>query len=165
MEKGARVGFLVVSFYYMRSSREPWLEQLMEQFSEKIKHFIPFQIIPIKTDTSSRAEKARKKLYEEKVLLAKMEKYDVTFLLDEHGKSFKNSIQFSSVVAPVLLSHKRVAIVVGGAYGVTDIVKSRATYKISLGALTLNHHIAIAVTLEQLYRALAIEGGCPYHNI
>ena len=55
-------------------------------------------------------------------------------------------------------------VLIGGAFGVSEEVKSRANWRVNLSPMTLNHHVAAIVGLEQLYRALAINKNLPYHN-
>ncbi len=54
--------------------------------------------------------------------------------------------------------------IIGGAYGVNEEVKKRADLKVSLSAMTMNHIMAQAVSLEQIYRAFTIIKNLPYHN-
>jgi 23S rRNA (pseudouridine1915-N3)-methyltransferase len=56
------------------------------------------------------------------------------------------------------------ALVVGGAYGLTPELTGRATARWSLGPLTLPHELARVVVLEQWYRAWTILRGEPYHK-
>jgi len=56
------------------------------------------------------------------------------------------------------------AFVIGGAYGLSDAILSRATHTLSLGAMTLPHELARLVLTEQLYRAGTINRGEPYHK-
>jgi len=57
-----------------------------------------------------------------------------------------------------------VALVIGGAYGVTPELSQRAASRWSLGPLTLPHELARVVVLEQWYRAWTILRGEPYHK-
>jgi 23S rRNA (pseudouridine1915-N3)-methyltransferase len=57
-----------------------------------------------------------------------------------------------------------VALVIGGAYGVTPELTRRASSRWSLGPLTLPHELARVVVLEQWYRAWTILRGEPYHK-
>jgi len=55
--------------------------------------------------------------------------------------------------------------VIGGADGVDDLVRAKAGACWSLSKLTLPHQLARALVLEQLYRALTIIQGHPYHRV
>ena len=57
-----------------------------------------------------------------------------------------------------------VALVIGGAYGLSEAVKKRADLLLSLSGLTLTHQMARLLLCEQLYRGLTILRNEPYHN-
>jgi 23S rRNA (pseudouridine1915-N3)-methyltransferase len=57
-----------------------------------------------------------------------------------------------------------VACLLGGAEGLAPEALARADRKISLGPLTLPHGLARIVLAEQLYRAMTILAGHPYHR-
>lgn len=57
-----------------------------------------------------------------------------------------------------------VAFVIGGAFGVTEGVRSAAWTQLSLAPWTLPHELARLVLAEQLYRAGTIARGEPYHK-
>ncbi len=59
---------------------------------------------------------------------------------------------------------QRTAFVIGGAEGLDRAVLAGARERLSLGAITLPHQLARVVAAEQLYRALAIRAGLPYHR-
>jgi len=59
---------------------------------------------------------------------------------------------------------QNVAFAIGGAYGLGDAVKRRATRRLSLAPWTLPHELARLVLAEQLYRAGTISRGEPYHK-
>lgn len=62
------------------------------------------------------------------------------------------------------LAPQRTAFVIGGAEGLAPAVLERAEVSLSLGALTLPHQLARVVAAEQIYRALTINRGLPYHR-
>ncbi len=59
---------------------------------------------------------------------------------------------------------QRTAFVIGGAEGLAPSVLQRAELSLALGAMTLPHQLARVVAGEQLYRALTINRGLPYHR-
>lgn len=54
--------------------------------------------------------------------------------------------------------------IVGGAYGLSDDARQRCRTLLGLGPMTLPHELARVVLLEQLYRAMTILRGHPYHH-
>lgn len=59
---------------------------------------------------------------------------------------------------------QRTAFAIGGAEGFAPEILDRADAVVSLGPLTLPHQLARVVAAEQLYRALTINRGLPYHR-
>ena len=57
-----------------------------------------------------------------------------------------------------------IACVIGGPDGLDPKVRQRADLVVSFGALTMPHQIVRALVVEQLYRALTIMAGHPYHR-
>jgi 23S rRNA (pseudouridine1915-N3)-methyltransferase len=89
---------------------------------------------------------------------------DMVVLLDDKGKEY-TTLQFSSFLSEKMMySKKRVVFVIGGAWGFDDKVYARADHKMSLSKLTFSHQLVRLLFAEQLYRALTIIAGDPYHH-
>ena len=85
-------------------------------------------------------------------------------LLDIDGRQY-SSEQLSEHLDDLKLSgHGTFSFVIGGSYGVSDKVRSRADERLSFGKMTLPHNLARVVLLEQLYRCARISRGEPYHK-
>ena len=85
-------------------------------------------------------------------------------LLDENGREF-TSREFAAFVDKQMVSGvKRLVFVVGGPYGFSDAVYARADSKLSLSRMTFNHEMVRLFFIEQLYRAMTIRRGEPYHH-
>ena len=85
-------------------------------------------------------------------------------LLDEHGKQF-TSMEFSRYIQKKMATvQRRLVFVVGGPYGFSPEVYNRASEKISLSTMTFSHEMIRLIFTEQLYRAMTILRGEPYHH-
>jgi len=89
---------------------------------------------------------------------------DFVVLLDDKGKDF-TSIDFSKFIEKQMITGtKRLLFVVGGAYGFSEDVYNRSNYKLSLSKMTFSHQMVRLIFLEQMYRAMTIIKGEPYHH-
>jgi len=84
-------------------------------------------------------------------------------LLDSRGKQF-SSEEFATYLGGLRDSDVQAAVFgIGPADGWSQAARERANLLLSLGRMTLQHELARAVVAEQVYRALTILAGHPYH--
>jgi 23S rRNA (pseudouridine1915-N3)-methyltransferase len=84
--------------------------------------------------------------------------------LDERGAGL-DSAGFSQRLARARdAGSPAFSLVIGGADGLDQAVRQRADLILSFGAMTLPHQLVRVLALEQLYRALTILAGHPYHR-
>jgi 23S rRNA (pseudouridine1915-N3)-methyltransferase len=83
--------------------------------------------------------------------------------LDETGKEV-SSYEFTAMFSRLRDEALDVAFAIGGPDGHGDALKANAHFQLSLGRMTLPHGLARIVLAEQLYRAVTIMQGHPYHR-
>lgn len=84
--------------------------------------------------------------------------------LDERGRSVTSEDFAARLGAWRDEGRDALSLAVGGADGLDGAVRRRADLVLSFGALTLPHQIVRVLVAEQLYRALTILAGHPYHR-
>ena len=141
------------------------LIKLQEEYQNRLKFYITFELIVIpelkNTKNLSVSEQMEK---EADLILKQIDVNDKVVLLDEKGKQF-TSVGFSEYMSKKLIAtHKRMIFVVGGPYGFSERVYQRANSKISLSSMTFSHQMIRLIFVEQLYRAMTIMKGEPYHH-
>ncbi len=141
------------------------LVKLQDEYQNRLKFYIPFELVVIpelkNTKNFSIGEQQEK---EADLILKQIETNDEVILLDEKGKQF-TSVGFSEFISKkILASHKRMVFVVGGPFGFAEKVYNRANVKVSLSAMTFSHQMIRLIFVEQLYRAMTILKGEPYHH-
>jgi 23S rRNA (pseudouridine1915-N3)-methyltransferase len=80
-------------------------------------------------------------------------------VLDERGDAL-TSVELADLVG----RHGSLTFVIGGPDGLTGTVRARADRLVRLSRMTLTHEWARALLCEQLYRAVSIQRGLPYHR-
>lgn len=146
------------------SAEEKWSTLAQDHYIEKLSHFVKFEKQSLKPAKISRGSSDEKVKIESESILKFLKSDDFIILLDERGKNL-DSIQFSKQIENLMNSGKKRCVwIVGGAFGVSDEVKSRAHLKVCLAPFVMNHLLAEVVLLEQLYRGFTILKNIPYHN-
>ena len=142
-----------------------WVKEGLDVYTSRIGHYIPFRVTEIpelkKVSALSREQIKEK---EGELILKQLSPSDTLILLDEHGKELR-SIEFATYLEKQLAGGGRnLVFAVGGAYGFSEAVYRRAQDKLSLSRMTFSHQMVRTVFAEQLYRALTILKGEPYHH-
>lgn len=83
--------------------------------------------------------------------------------LDEDGKSL-TSYEFTAMISRLRDEALDVAFAIGGPDGHGEALKDAAHLQLSLGRMTLPHGLVRIILAEQLYRAMTIMQGHPYHR-
>ncbi len=145
---------------------ESYLKQGIEKYVNRLKHYLSFDFIII-TDlknTKNLSEEQQKKK-EGELILNRLNSGDFVVLLDEKGKGF-SSVDFSRFIEKQMITGlKNLVFIVGGPYGFSKQVHEKGNIKISLSKMTFSHQMVRLIFVEQLYRAMSIIKGEPYHHI
>ena len=140
------------------------IDALIQEYQKRLTHYIPFtlQVIPELKNTKALTPDQQKQAEGELIMRVITPNTDLV-LLDEHGKEFR-SVEFADYVQKRMSSGRDVVFVVGGPYGFSEVIYQRANAKISLSKMTFSHQMVRLFFVEQLYRAMTILRGEPYHH-
>ena len=89
---------------------------------------------------------------------------DTVWLLDERGEQITSPALSAKLQVLKVHAVSRLVIIIGGAYGVDDALRTRANWVWSLSKLVFPHQLVRLLLIEQLYRASEIERGSGYHH-
>jgi 23S rRNA (pseudouridine1915-N3)-methyltransferase len=142
-----------------------YLIEGLDEYTRRLKHYITYNIniLPDIKNTKNLTEEQQKET-EGKLILNALKPGDFLVLLDERGKEF-SSMQFSDYLQRKMNSGlRRLVFVVGGPYGFSKDVYNKADEKLSLSKMTFSHEMIRLFFTEQIYRAMTIIRGEPYHH-
>ncbi len=154
-----------ITLLMIGKTSQPQLVKLLEEYQNRLKHYVPIDVIviPELKNTKSISENEQKER-EGDFLLKQIEPADELYLLDENGKQY-TSVEFAAFISKKQITlNKRMIFVIGGPYGFAPKVYQRANGLISLSKMTFSHQMIRVIFLEQLYRAMTIIKGEPYHH-
>lgn len=139
---------------------ESWVTEGIERYQKRLKAPLTIEWVLLPHSSLS-GETARKE--ESGRIQARLKDDEYVILLDERGEIIDSSALSKKLQAPLDAS-KKVAIVIGGAYGVDSTVHQRAGFVWSLSRLVFPHQLVRLILAEQLYRSQEIISGKPYHH-
>lgn len=142
-----------------------FLEDGENEYMQRVKHYVQIERIEIPD-----LKNARKLTFEQikqlegKEILSKVGSGEQLILLDERG-SVLSSVEYANFIQQRFnAGGKALVFVIGGAYGFSTEVYEAAQGKISLSKMTFSHQMIRMIFFEQLYRAMTILKGEPYHH-
>lgn len=142
-----------------------FVKEGMEMYEKRISRYLPFERIEIPSLSGTASwTKEEIKEKEGEQILKRIREYDEIILLDEKGDRFTSVAWAKKIEEMMVKGRRHVVFVTGGAYGFSDKVREAAGAKLSLSDMTFSHQIIRLFFEEQLYRALTIIKGEPYHN-
>lgn len=141
------------------------LQILINDYSKRLSFYIKFDLeIIADIKNVKNLSESQQKEKEGELILTKISSTDQLILLDENGKTF-SSIAFADELQKKMNSGiKTLIFAIGGPYGFSEAVYSKAFGKISLSQMTFSHQMVRLFVVEQLYRGFTILKNEPYHH-
>ncbi|WP_297554104.1 23S rRNA (pseudouridine(1915)-N(3))-methyltransferase RlmH [uncultured Alistipes sp.] len=143
----------------------PEVEALTAMYARRVNRYCRFDIavLPDVRNTKSLSEQ-QQRTAEGRTLLGRIGDGDFLALLDERGDEMR-SVDFAVWLQKRMNSGTRkLVLAIGGPYGFSDEVYTRADARVSLSKMTFSHQIVRAIFAEQIYRAFTILNHEPYHH-
>lgn len=153
-----------IQLFLTGKTNDPRLQSLIDDYQQRLKHYVPFELVVLPDLKNAKAlTEEQIKAAEGEAILARLTPAMDVILLDEHGREFR-SIEFADYLQKKMSSGRDLALVIGGPYGFSQAVYERANGKLSLSQMTFSHQMIRIMAIEQIYRAMTILRGEPYHH-
>ncbi|AIQ66159.1 Ribosomal RNA large subunit methyltransferase H [compost metagenome] len=148
--------------------KEKYLVQGIQEYAKRLTPYLKFQMIEVADekapDTLSEAEVSGVKAREGERILAHVKEGAHVIALAIDGKLWSSEELAAEIDRLGTYGTSHVVFVIGGSHGLSDAVLSRAQQRLSFGRMTLPHQLMRLVLVEQIYRAVKINRGEPYHK-
>lgn len=143
------------------SIKEQYLKDAIEEYKKRISKYTNIEIVEVKDEGLVEPKKAMA-LEEEKILKHINDK-DYIITLEIEGKSL-SSEEFAEKLDKITLESSSITFIIGGSYGLSDNIKSKAKLHLSFSKMTFPHQLFRVLLLEQIYRAFKINNNENYHK-
>lgn len=147
--------------------KEDYFSKAAAEFEKRLSRFCSINVIQIPDksipDNPSPAECSAVLNKEGEQILKKIGKSDIVIAMCIEGKIL-SSEEFAAKLSDFQMQSSTIDFVIGGSLGLSDEVKKRADFKLSMSKMTFPHRIARLMLEEQIYRAFKILANETYHK-
>ncbi len=148
--------------------KETYWTQACAEYAKRLRPFCTLRLIEVpecRLPSQPSDAQIRKGMQTEGAdILSRTGKGDTLIALCVEGKKM-SSEGFAQLLSDVATRGcSTVDLIVGGSFGLSEEVKARCTYRLSVSDMTFPHQLFRVMLLEQLYRAFSIQSGTRYHK-
>jgi len=143
--------------------RDRHLAGAIQEYETRATRYWPLAVVEVREASAKGMSAAETRRREGERLVERLPEGALVLACDERGDRL-TSAEFASLLTSARDAARDVAFVIGGAYGLDDVVRRAASRALQLAPWTLPHELARLVLAEQLYRAGTIARGEPYHK-
>lgn len=158
---------LSVNIICVGKLKESYLRDAIDEYSKRMRTLCRLSIIELPEERSSNdpsaAEIGRVISAESERIMQKLGKGDYVIAMCVEGRNI-SSEELSAKLEDISMRSSTVDLIIGGSWGLSDELKSRADFKLSMGKMTFPHQLCRVMLLEQVYRAFQISKGTKYHK-
>lgn len=140
-----------------------WKEALLE-YLKRLKPLADIKIIEINDRNAEQIGENGARRAEAQDIAARIPQSCYLIALDIEGKLLSSPELAQRFDELALYESKEIVFLIGGSVGLEPSILARADLRLSFGRITLPHNLARVVLVEQIYRAIKISRGEPYHK-
>ena len=156
---------VVAAIGRLKSGAEHELAERYRKRAEQIGRRIGFREVEVLEIRESRAAEIGKRMIEESIALANViPERAAVVILDQRGDNLDSAALASQIARWRDDGRPTLVFVIGGDDGLAPSLRDKATLRLAFGAATWPHQLVRGMLLEQIYRALTILAGHPYHR-
>lgn len=146
------------------SLKEKFLKEALNEYEKRLSKFAKVEIIEVEETKiqSKSAENVKKEECER--LLKKIGEKDFVILLDVHGEIISSEELATKLDSLVQKGISPITFVIGGTLGLSEEIRKRANFRLSISKMTFTHQMCRVILLEQIYRAFKINNNEEYHH-
>lgn len=148
--------------------KEKYLRDACDEYSKRLTAFCKLNVVELSphriTENPSDAEIESALETEAKDIIAKIPNGAKVFAMCIEGKQMPSEKLSQQLSLAAVQGFNNIVFIIGSSHGLSEVVKKRADFKLSMSEMTFPHQLARVMLLEQIYRAYQISNGGKYHK-
>jgi len=141
-----------------------WVNDGFREYQKRLRTPLALELVEIPVATRRAGENPQRAIAREgDAMLAALGRDDYVVALEVSARSMTTA-QVRTLLAERLRDARPLTLLIGGPDGLADSCRERANQSWSLSPLTLPHALVRVVVAEQIYRAMSLLAGHPYHR-
>ena len=158
--------YMKLAILWVGKTSTDYINKAIDTYVQRIGHYMPIEIIEVPdVKNAKNMDTAQLRQKEGELIIKQLRPDDYIVFLDDKGKQM-SSTEFAYWIDKTNMnsSIKRLVFVIGGAYGFSLDAYKQAKSFLSISKMTFSHQIIRPILVEQIYRAMTILRGEPYHH-
>lgn len=148
--------------------KEKYLRQGIDEYRKRLGRYVKLEIIEVADEKAperlSAAEMEEVKRKEGRRILGHIDPDAYVITLEIGGKMLSSPELAKNIDELVNYGKSKITFIIGGSLGISADVQKRSNFALSFSKMTFPHQLMRFILLEQIYRALKINRGEPYHK-
>ena len=160
------INIMKLAIIWVGKTSTDYINKAIDTYVQRIGHYMPIEIIEVPdVKNAKNMDTVQLRQKEGELIIKHLRADDYVVFLDDKGKQM-SSTEFADWIDKTNMnsSVKRMVFVIGGAYGFSVEAYKQAKSFLSISKMTFSHQIIRPILVEQLYRAMTILRGEPYHH-
>lgn len=141
--------------------KEKYFQAAVNEYVKRASRFADVRVLELEDAPQSKTPMEQRRIESER-LLSKARGFIVA--MDFRGKNMSSEALAQLIAQECIEGASEFSFLIGGSHGHTDELRAKANLVLSFGANTFPHQLFRVMLAEQVYRALSINAGTPYHK-
>lgn len=138
--------------------KEQFFKDAISEYKKRLSKYTKLEIIELPDESVGNILEK-----EESSILKHLNEKDYIITLEIEGNML-TSTELSEKINSILINNSNITFIIGGSYGLSDVIKKRSNYKLSFSKMTFPHQLFRIILLEQIYRSFKILNHESYHK-
>ncbi len=159
---------LTIKIISIGDLKEKYLRDALDEYKKRLGAWCKVEEVSLKEerlpDNPTENQIKQGLFQEEKKILERLSPKSYVIAMCVEGKELSSEELAGKISQITLEGQSEIAFIIGSSFGLSDTVKKRADFKLSVSKMTFPHQLLRVILYEAIYRSLSIINGTKYHK-